>query len=79
MAVSTPIDGERPLLEVAGATLQVFIAASQGRVLPELRMFLPHCVLVLSASNLRAVFEGTALKQTWSVTLGHNSKKLLNR
>lgn len=74
MAVSTPTGMEKSFLEVAGSTLQLFIAASQVRVLLELWMFLPHCISVLSASDLRPIFEGIALKQTWSVTLGHNSK-----
>lgn len=74
MALSTPTGQEKSFLEVAGSTLQLFIAASQVRVLLELWMFLPHCISVLSASDLRPIFEGIALKQTWSVTLGHNSK-----
>lgn len=35
-AASTPTGRERPFLEGAGTTLQLFVVASQVRLLPEL-------------------------------------------
>ena len=73
-AASTSIGRERPFLEGAGTTLWLFVVASQVRLLPELWLFLLHCISVQSASDLRPTFEGTALKQTWSFASRDNSR-----